>query len=1576
MNPLDRRQRLAVRAAWIIVATGSVVFLLSIVLAQGNGSQLHPLGVRLIAPAAFLVDSPGALSIVATDHARRAPAAGVSVVVRLASKDGTQGAELLRGKTNRQGTLDARFRVPNLQPGAYELHVDASAGAFTEHLVQPVELRREWSILLVTDKPLYQPSQVIHMRALVTRRPDVKPVAQTEVTFEVRDPKGNKMFKKVVTTNEFGAAWADFQLADEINLGEYQCKAIAGDAEAQKAVTVKRYMLPKFKVSVSTDRDFYLPATKLSGSVTAAYFFGKPVAGGKVVVTAKTFDVEYTKIAQVEGKTNAEGAFTFSIDLPRHFVGQPFEQGKAFVELEVAVTDTADHTEKVTLSRPVVAQELQIHAVPESGQLVPNVPNNVWILVSEPSGKPVQAKVRLENVTADEPWSVEWRRQTVDTDELGIAQVTVTPKLSAEAARTLGMDEEQLGGLDIEEPLPPGRRFIVAPNVGAPEEGMPPTGPIHLSLAARSPSGQVSKTTVNLPTSMATDNESMLLRVDKALAKVGDTLRVTALASVATGYVYFDVIKDRQTMLTAAGDLRSGRAETEIALGPELAGTVYVSAYRITRRGNIVRDVRPVIVDPASDLRIGVRASRDVYRPGEPARVEFEVKTRAGQPAQAAIGVSVVDESVFALQEMQPGLERVYAYLEEQLRKPRYEIHGLELPVIIAKPLPAVDERAQRAAQVMLAAADIGELELNTQDSYLQRLQAAKAQWVKKMLPKLVVVRRAIQQYIARHDEPPTVEEGAKPLLEEKYLKREDLKDLWGHEMKLVPTWPGMDRLYDVALLSAGPDGTFDTEDDVLVIEPEMEGRPRPRLFEVLKARGMPEAMAEGEAMPAAAPPGPGGGFGGGAPEAKPVRVREYFPETLLFRPDLITDEAGRATVEFKMADSITTWRMTAIANSAAGELGSTDAPLRCFQDFFVDLDLPVALTQGDEISLPVAVYNYLKDRQTVRLKLETQPWFSLSGEAEQTLDLSPNEVTVRHFRIKAEKLGEHTLTVFAYGTKMSDAIRRSVRVEPDGKPFEEARNGRLTGETDVVMEIPAKAIEGASNILVKVYPGVFSQVLEGLEGLLQMPFGCFEQTSSVTYPNILVLDYMKTTRQATPEIQMKAEGLINYGYQRLVSYEVPGGGFSWFGDPPANKLLTAMGVMEFYDMMQVFPIDENVITRTQAWLLSQQNADGSWDADKSYLHEEAWGRLQNAKLLPTAYITWALASTGEKSAGTRNGYNFVRAHWKEGQDPYQLAVVCNALVAGDNLFHGGELDDVTIEACDALVAMAKREGEKMWWESEMTGFTHSRGTSADLEATGLAAIALIASGRYAAEATQVLNYLTEAKDSGGTWGSTQATVLALKALLMAQKGAASKASGTVEVVVNDKPVTTFEITPDTADVMRVADCRQFVREGTNKVRISFKGQGSMLYQVAAKYYLPWSLVPKAPGELLDISVRYDKTKLAVNDTVTATVTVKNKAPGRTSMIVVDLGIPPGFAVEAGDLAELVDAKTINKFNLTGRQIIVYLEQLTAGQEVTFSYRLRALFPVTAKAPASQVYEYYDPDNRAEATSRELVVTD
>src|SRR5262249_43994941 len=160
--------------------------------------------------------------------------------------------------------------------------------------------------------------------------------------------------------------------------------------------------------------------------------------------------------------------------------------------------------------------------------------------------------------------------------------------------------------------------------------------------------------------------------------------------------------------------------------------------------------------------------------------------------------------------------------------------------------------------------------------------------------------------------------------------------------------------------------------------------------------------------LPKAAEGAPTSGVaqGGESGGAQPPRLREFFPETMLWRPALITDDKGIATLDVPFADSITTWRLTASASSKGGLLGGVSAPLTVFQDFFVDLDLPVALTQNDEVSFPVAVYNYLKTPQTLKIELEKEDWFELvEGTLTRSLDLKEGEVTSVKFRIRAGSL-------------------------------------------------------------------------------------------------------------------------------------------------------------------------------------------------------------------------------------------------------------------------------------------------------------------------------------------------------------------------------------------------------------------------------------------------------------------------------------------------------------------------------------------------------------------------------------------
>jgi uncharacterized protein YfaS (alpha-2-macroglobulin family) len=212
----------------------------------------------------------------------------------------------------------------------------------------------------------------------------------------------------------------------------------------------------------------------------------------------------------------------------------------------------------------------------------------------------------------------------------------------------------------------------------------------------------------------------------------------------------------------------------------------------------------------------------------------------------------------------------------------------------------------------------------------------------------------------------------------------------------------------------------------------------------------------------------------------------------MLWQPSLITDDKGIADLAVNFADSITTWRLSASASSQSGLLGGVTVPLKVFQDFFVDIDLPVSLTQGDEVAFPVAVYNYLKTPQKLKLDLQAEPWFELLDSAGLTrnLDLQPNEVTSVKFRIRANKLGYQPLTVKAFGSKKSDAVKRIVEIVPNGQRMERVVSDRLSGKVTQTIDIPATAIPEASKLIVRIFPGVMAQVLEGVEGMIRLPGG------------------------------------------------------------------------------------------------------------------------------------------------------------------------------------------------------------------------------------------------------------------------------------------------------------------------------------------------------------------------------------------------------------------------------------------------------------------------------------------------------
>jgi uncharacterized protein YfaS (alpha-2-macroglobulin family) len=1612
--------------------------------------------LRVLGQQSYIAGAPAAMRVIVTGSSAGDTALMVKRgMVRIELLDPNHAPKLLfAGELDRRGSVAADFRFPEGLTGSFPVRFSADTPLGHVETAETVQLEDKLSVLLTSEKPIYQPSQTIHLRALALNRADRHAAAGRALTFEVEDPRGNKVFRKSTASDNFGVASAEFTLADEVNLGAYHVRAKIGEASAAElAVNVERYVLPKFRVAIEFDskngkpkRD-YRPGDHVIGFVKANYFFGKPVDNASVTMKASGMDAELFEAASAKGRTDRDGAYHFDLVLPQFFAGNGKRHGAAPVVVEATVKDAAEHSE--TRGEPITVSQtsLLITAVPEGGKLVRGLENEVFVLASYPDGTPAKADLVVRTVAAQD---------RVQTDEAGIATVRI-PGNDADSVLRIDADDHK---------------------------------------------GNRASDSVTLETRAGEDQ--VLVRTSHAVARPGDRMEIAVLSTRQRGAAYIDLVRDGQTILTRDVDLENGRAEMSVVVGPEMSGTLTIDAYVIGRSGREAEDQRLIFVQPAEELHIECVADARSYLPGGEAKVHFHVTNQKGEGVSAALGLEVVDQAVFALAEKQPGFAKVFFYLEQELMKPHYEIHSLSSTQVIEPAEDESDESHDRAARALFAAAET--VAAHTLESEAGRAlpETGKADAMARYQDALLeYVRGLAAKMTDLHSE-----QSVLPAFKElKDASGHSPRDAWGTDLRIdaAPWRNANHRSYRVT--SAGPDRTFGTADDLtLWLEPKtawVSSQPQWNAWRAAEntitvrmehgvgpENGLAEidgtvtdvtgavvsgarvqiqrmedkssrnavADAAGKFSVAALPPGRyrvqvesagfrtsvrvillaardrgvlsatlqigavnemveveagvalvqtqnaaiGGPIAGARPQALPLNgrnvtelaqlqdakktregvrgkdesgaatapgghVRSYFPEALYINPEILTNGEGKASITIPLADSITTWRMAMLASTQTGALGTGTSELKVFQDFFVDLDLPVTLTQGDMVSIPVAVYNYAGHAGDVDLKLETGDWFSLEGAGERSVSVGAGQVGAAQFTIVAEKIGKFKLTLSGRmkgGSEREDTLVREIEVVPNGEAKEIVFSGRLDSSVRHTVRFPETSVPDASKIFVRLYPGPLSQVIEGMDSILRMPFGCFEQTSSATYPNVLALDYMRRTKKLTPEIHAKAEGFVATGYQRLLTFEVPGGGFSWFGNAPANKILTAYGLMEFHDMAKVYDVDPQVIARTSDWLVRLQQPDGSWRPDTQFINEGATNRFNADLVRITAYIAWALESADYKGPAIEKAGQFVEKHLDSKMDAYTLAVVANFAV------ENGKDSEFARRALEMLRDAATEKGEFVWWSTDETG-VYATGDSAAVETTGLALQAFLKAGGYTDVVRKSLSWIASKKNGDGSWGTTQATIMALRAMLGASEQSGSDARGTAEVLLDGKKVASLEINRENNDLFHQFVLPQTGADRENEIEIRFSGKGGLAYQVAGRYFVPWQQA--TTREALAIEVKYDRTRLAQDEIVTGTAKIRNNLDKTAKMVMVDLGIPPGFELLSEDLQKMVEKSAgeksgrLEKFSMTATQAILYFDSIAPRDSFEVRYRLRAKYPIHAQGFASRVYEYYDPNVNATA---------
>ncbi|MBN9120568.1 MAG: alpha-2-macroglobulin, partial [Planctomycetes bacterium] len=721
-----------------------------------------------------------------------------------------------------------------------------------------------------------------------------------------------------------------------------------------------------------------------------------------------------------------------------------------------------------------------------------------------------------------------------------------------------------------------------------------------------------------------------------------------------------------------------------------------------------------------------------------------------------------------------------------------------------------------------------------------------------------------------------------------------------------------------------------------------------------------------------------------GRPYTMPFVVREYahqrdsslgevradFTETVYWHPVLVLPENGKASVEFQLSDDIARYQVLVAGHTLDGRVGAITKTIEARKPFSVDPKLPLEIAHTDTVDVPVRVTNDSDVRRSVSLAT-TLAGFKAAGPQQDALELAPNAKGRKLLRLTADKLdGDASVLVAGTSGADKDTVLRTIRVVPDGFPGVGSVSDMMEGRARGTIALPKDVVPGSLRVRLEVYPTSMADLVKGLDGLLREPHGCFEQTSTSNYPNAMILDYITQTNQANPQTAARARDFLARGYGRLTSFECPDTptkgrqGYEWFGAADRPHLaLTAYGLLQFKDMARVHPVDPQMIKRTQSFLLSRRDGQGGF---RQPADGHSFGSAPQRTV--DAYVVWALVESDPEDAEKLDLRTEIAALKAEalnentvgGKDPYFVALAANVLLLrGDR--------ETAHRLLDRLQEKHTKGGVVT---GAVTSITRSGGRDLDIETTALALLGWLRANdpKYAATVKDAAKWISQQRGGYGGFGSTQSTILALKALtLFAKKSAHPAESGEIRVTVGGRVIGTRRFTEKDVEVigLDIANPDAVFKPG-QRTEVEIVTDAKQAYPFALSYTYT-SLTPVSAEKCaVQISTRLGKADASEGDAVPLHVTFENKVDKGHGMAVAVIGIPAGMKVPT-DMKQLTDLRekgSIAYFETRGRELVLYWRSLAPKQKIELTVDLVCEVPGTYRGPASRGYLYYDADHK------------
>lgn len=1434
---------------------------------------------------------------------------------------------------------------------------------------------------LTTDKPIYRAEETVYVRGTILHAFDRTPIVsvqeargrvktwlqeneikegeepaseyqrlvqelvRAEATWrlnpmvEIKDPKGAIVVsgRTNIQDSTLGFKW---DVPEGQAGGEYTVKVTypwAGLAPAERTFDIRAYRPPRIKTQIDFFKDGYGPGDTVIATVEATRAEGGIPEGAKVTAIAR---VDGAEVARVSTMVRETGAAEVRFDLP-----DTIERGEGsltFVIEDGGVVETASKT------LPILLQTLDLNIYPEGGELVAGVENRVYFEAKTPFGKPADIKARLQ------VW------------------IPAAPK------------DPTLGGWveagEVFETVHEGRgTFTFKPTKGE-KYRLAVVEPSSVTQAFELPAIKPAKQGVALsvPDSVIPAGQPVLVFINGLRMGSQGTVVVRQREKVVA-------TEDYQFLsgLPAAepGDTNESFAGFEMMLAKDVSGILTVTAYDAD--GNPYAE-RLIYRAPKNQINIEILPNSAQYTPG--GEVELTIKTTdsEGNPVAAVAGVTVTDDSVLEMietREQAPNLPTM-VFIEQ-------EVQDLADAHVY---LDANNEDAAEQLDLLLGTQGWRRFALVKLEDFLLDHGDEGRRLFALRVPVKHEIRKAARMFNAPG-------EGA--------LFRGAVPELALAEAAPVPKGAPQQvqaaPVDDAAIPDFADAPAFDlnaalVNDPQAPNDPQIEIPEENRLAEALQqnaqAKEADALFAEDEVFDRRrmAPMVFIREYAHKQPAGKPLGQRSDFTETVYWSSATKTDDKGLATITFDLSDSVTSFRVKADAFTKDGALGANSELIESVRPFYVEPKLPLELTAGDKVLLPIAMINNTDDEFGVELFLS-----KLGRSGTVTLDSIPLAADTRgravHELIIGETFGELAFNIEARAGVYSDQNNRKLRVVPKGFPINDGSGGMLAPDSEVEQEltIPESTVPGSLSATVTIYPTPLANLTEAFEALIRNPSGCFEQTSSTSFPLVMAQQYFMSHQGVDPALIAAAKEKLDAGYKKLIGFETEKKGYEWFGSTPPHEALTAYGLLQFNEMKDVMDVDQKMIERTQDWLLSRCGNDGSFKLDKKAL--DSFGRAPQDTT--DAYIVWSMLEAGYDPAKIKKSIDLVLKKATEGNDAYIIALGANIAhlaqgqlqIASKQAHHDHAWSVASRELPKKLATKLTDEG---FVNGAVTSITNSGGDALKIETTSLAILAWLRDDEYTGQVEKSILWLTE-RCKSGRFGSTQSTVLALKAIVEYDKARSTpKAPGSLVLLVDGKQVgEPVAFNEETKGAIHLPNLASHLTPGKHTIAVKMTDGSKMPYSIAVEYFAD---TPASSDECklridtvfsadaIDTDRQPDPDKFVAytvseGETTEVKVTITNTTKDGLPTPLAIVGIPGGLEPDYDQLKELVAVGKIAAFEVIGRDVVLYWREMKPEQSIDLSIRCLAAVPGTYTGPASRTYLYYTDEHKQWADGLTVNIT-